>query len=111
MRCCEGLLVLITLTVYYQLERTLVRGLATQQLSHAPEHHADSDWAGFAVSLGHSDCRWMVPALWGPAVLLCLAQSLSTQEQHWVFSLSFVGMGVLLWQLLEYCIHRCSLSS
>ena len=48
----------------------------------------------------------MVPALWGPAVLLCLAQALSKQEQHWVVSLPFVGIGVLLWQLLEYCIHR-----
>ena len=94
-----------------QLKSILVPGLAPQRELHALEQHADSERAEFTASLGQSCCRWMVPALWGPAVLVCLAQALSKQEQHWVVCLLFVGIGVLLWQLLEYCIHRYSVQT
>ncbi len=55
-------------------------------------------------------CRWVVPALWGPAVMICLLKSLQEAEHHWMVSLLLVVGGVLQWQLLEYCIHRCAMA-
>ena len=56
-------------------------------------------------------CRWVVPALWGPAVLFCLLESLLAAHDNWTVSLLLVAAGVLQWQLLEYCIHRYTLVS
>ena len=51
--------------------------------------------------------RWVVPLLWGPVLVICLALSLASRQLHTASILALVIAGGLLWQLMEYCIHRC----
>ncbi len=51
-----------------------------------------------------SPSRWVVPLLWTPALGWCLAHSLACWGL--AVGMALVGAGLLMWQLLEYCIHR-----
>lgn len=47
---------------------------------------------------------WVVPLLWTPALVWCLARTVLSHG--FATSGLLVVMGVLMWQLLEYSIHR-----
>lgn len=47
---------------------------------------------------------WIVPLLWTPALVWCLAHSLASRGV--TAGVGLVGVGLLMWQLLEYSIHR-----
>ena len=51
-------------------------------------------------------CRWVVPLIWVPIILACLRRSFLDSQMQWPQLALLVAAGVLLWQLLEYCIHR-----
>ena len=50
--------------------------------------------------------RWAVPLIWTPIVLACIAWSFQLSGTHCANTLLLVCLGVALWQLLEYSIHR-----
>lgn len=51
---------------------------------------------------------WVVPLIWLPVALLCLFVSLHSRgmQHSLVESGLFVALGILLWQLIEYGLHR-----
>lgn len=51
-------------------------------------------------------CRWVVPLIWVPIILACLRRAFLGSHLHYSQPMLLVAAGVLLWQLLEYCIHR-----
>lgn len=51
--------------------------------------------------------RWVVPFFWLPVAALCLARAaLSAPRVSAAAGAALLAAGVLLWQLLEYCLHR-----
>lgn len=57
------------------------------------------------------ECRWVVPLLWGPLVMAGLAACLADAAGHGGppavgSAAAHVGLGAVLWQLAEYCLHR-----
>ena len=51
-------------------------------------------------------CRWSVPLIWGSLCAGCLAQISCRHSQPLAQSLCVIISGIILWQLVEYCIHR-----
>ncbi|KAK9916382.1 hypothetical protein WJX75_002065 [Coccomyxa subellipsoidea] len=49
---------------------------------------------------------WVVPLIWVPIILACLRRAFLGSHKHCTQPMLLVAAGVLLWQLLEYCIHR-----
>lgn len=51
-------------------------------------------------------CRWVVPCIWTPITAALLLQSILVWRASlpWLFAL--VAAGLLLWQLIEYSLHR-----
>lgn len=47
---------------------------------------------------------WVVPLLWLPLFTYCAAQAFAALP--WLLLASLLLVGVVAWQLLEYCIHR-----
>lgn len=51
-------------------------------------------------------CRWVVPCIWVPITLALLARALSTWSDQPAAACSLILAGLILWQLIEYCLHR-----
>ena len=51
-------------------------------------------------------CRWVVPLVWTPIVLACIARAFLVPGVLAATTFLLVCLGVALWQLLEYSIHR-----
>lgn len=49
---------------------------------------------------------WVVPCIWVPITLALLARALSTWSDQPAAACSLILAGLILWQLIEYCLHR-----
>ena len=50
--------------------------------------------------------RWVVPLVWTPIVLACIGRAFHASTLPRAATALLVCAGALLWQLLEYSIHR-----
>jgi sterol desaturase/sphingolipid hydroxylase (fatty acid hydroxylase superfamily) len=52
------------------------------------------------------ECRWIVPLVWGPILAGILLQCLVARQARTMAMAATFASGILLWQLMEYSIHR-----
>jgi hypothetical protein len=58
------------------------------------------------IGFPDNPCRWVVPAFWGPVLGASIIRCLFLPDTLLACTMAAFSTGVVLWQLLEYCIHR-----
>ena len=58
------------------------------------------------LTASFTPCRWVVPLLWVPMAALLAWRAVASSALALVPAAVLAATGVVLWQLLEYSLHR-----